>query len=74
MKPDIKNKTIHCKKNLIVTANVADALKKYGKKTIWKNKTSKLARTITGKTLNDKPNLMTEDDIEKLFNDPLKSK
>lgn len=74
MKSDIKSKPKNCKKNLILTANVAEVLKKEGKKTIWKNKTSKLVKTIIGKTLAEKPNLMTEDDIEKLFNDPFKSK
>lgn len=72
MRSDIKTKSTNCKKNLIETVNVAEALKKEVKKTTWKNKTSKFAKTIAGKTMAEKPNFMTEDDIEKLFNGPFK--
>lgn len=60
MKNETKNKTIFNKKNINATANVAETLKKYNKKTNWKNKTStKFTKTLTGGTLIDKPNLMT---------------
>lgn len=64
MKNETKNKSMANKKNMNATANVVEALKKYNKKTNWKNKTStKFTKTLTGGTLIDKPNLMTEDDI-----------
>lgn len=74
MRADSKHKTTTCKKNMNITANVGEVIKKNHKKTPWKNKTSKLTKTLTGKTLAEKPNVMTEEDIERLFCDPFKSK
>lgn len=59
MKSQAKNKSGLMKKNMNITAHVADAIKVLNKKTNWKSKTSKLAKTLTGKTLNAKPNIMT---------------
>lgn len=74
MKSQPKNKSEAVKKNMNITAHVAEALKGINKKSNWKSKTSKMTKTLTGKTLNSKPNVMTEDDIEKLFGNHLKEK
>lgn len=74
MKSDAKTKPTPAKKNMNITANVAEALKKYNKKTQWKNKTAKLISTLTAKTITSKPNVMTEEDIEKLFSNHTKDK
>lgn len=67
MKNQLKNKSGLVKKNMNITAHVAEAIKGLNKKTNWKSKTSKLTKTLTSKTLNAKPNIMTEDDIDNLF-------
>lgn len=54
------------KKNLNFTAQVADVIMSITKKSAWKDKTG----TKLIKTLNNQPNhsnIMTEDDIDKLF-------
>lgn len=64
MKSDIKNKNIGNKKNMNATANVVEVFKKCNKKSlVWKNKSSKLTKTLVGGTIAEKPNFMTEDDI-----------
>lgn len=50
-----------------ITTNFGEAIKAHNKKSNWKSKTTKMTKTLTGKTLTSKPNIMTEDDIEKLF-------
>jgi hypothetical protein len=74
MKSQLKNKSGLVKKNMNITAHVAEAIKGLSKKTNWKSKTSKLTKTLTGKTLNAKPNVMTEDDIDNLFRKNSKEK
>lgn len=52
MKSDIKNKNIGNKKNMNATANVAEVFKKCNKKSlVWKNKSSKLTKTLVGGTI-----------------------
>lgn len=55
--------------NLQLSAQVKDVLSSYHRKGTWKSKTGKMTKTLTGETL-DKPNAMTEDDIDKLFQNP----
>lgn len=50
-----------------ITTNFGEAIKAHNKKSNWKSKTTNMTKTLTGKTLTSKPNIMTEDDIEKLF-------
>ena len=74
MKQNHKNLQLNHKNNLTLTTQVADALKSINKKATWKNKTNKLTKTLVGKTLNSKPNPMTEEDIDMLFNNHSKEK
>lgn len=74
MKHNNKNLNTLVKNNLTLTAQVADALKSINKKSGWKNKTNKMTKTLTGKTMNSKPNAMTEDDIDRLFKNNSKEK
>ena len=54
------------------TTDVSHILRAINSNTNWKNSSAKLNKTITGKTLNNsnKPKkcLMTEEDIDRLFN------
>lgn len=74
MKSTHKNNSTITKKALNLTAQVSDAIKSLNKKSAIKNTTGKLARTTNGRTLNPKPNIMTEDDIDKLFKNHSKEK
>ena len=74
MKYNNKNASGVLKKAMNMTAQVSDVTKALSRKAGWKNKTNKLTKTITGKTMNSKPNGMTEDDIDRLFCNKSKSK
>jgi hypothetical protein len=76
----INKENAHLKKknkdNLTITADVSDILKVLNNNA-YKNNTSSnnFMRTIASKTIHDKNNNMTEEDIDKLFkNDRAKSK
>lgn len=74
MKYNNKNGSGAMKKSMNLTAQVGDAIKSYAKKSTWKNKTNKMTKTLTGKTLTSKPTPMTEDDIDRLFGNASKEK
>lgn len=57
--------SIALKKSLNFTAQVADVIMSINKKSTWKGKTNKLTKTLNNNT--NKSNIMTEDDIDKLF-------
>lgn len=63
MKSEAKNRTAMVKKVMNITTNFGEVLKSHNKKSNWKSKTTKMTKTITGKTLVSNPNMMTEDDI-----------
>ena len=67
MKYNNKNASGLMKKSMNMTAQVGDALKSFPKKSTWKNKTNKMTKTLTGKTMTSKPTPLTEDDIDRLF-------
>ena len=52
--------------HLQLSAQVKDVLSAYHRKGTWKSKTGKMTKTLTGETLG-KPNVMTEEDIDRLF-------
>lgn len=65
MKNNNNSGSVALKKSLNFTAQVADVIMSINKKGSWKEKTNKLI-----KTMNNKPNtsnIMTEDDIDRLF-------
>jgi hypothetical protein len=53
------------KKSLNFTAQVADVIMSINKKSAWKGKTNKLTKTLNNHGNNS--NIMTEDDIDKMF-------
>lgn len=61
MKSTHKNSSLH-KKTLNLTAQVTDSIRAINKnkKTVSKNATAKLTRTMKERTLNPHPNIMTE--------------
>lgn len=74
MRYNNKNASGAIKKTMNLTAQVSDVIKPSNKKTTWKNKTNKMTKTITGKTMASKPNPMTEEDIDRLFKNNSKCK
>lgn len=74
MKYNNKNASEVVKKTLNLTAQLSDAVKHSSKRANWKNQTNKMTKTLAGKTLTSKPNVMTEDDIDKLFGNHSKEK
>ena len=69
-----KNSSALAKKNMNLTAQISDVLRPINKKNSWKSKTNKLIKTANNKTLNHHPNVMTEDDIDRLFKNNSKDK
>lgn len=69
-----KNSSALAKKNMNLTAQISDVLRPINKKNSWKSKTNKLIKTTNNKTLNHHPNVMTEDDIDRLFKNNSKDK
>lgn len=65
MKNNNNSGTVGLKKSLNFTAQVADVILSINKKCSWKEKTNKLIKTMNNKANNS--NLMTQDDIDKLF-------
>jgi hypothetical protein len=57
--------SVGVKKSLNFTAQVADVIMSINKKSAWKDRTNKLIKTLNNQTNNS--NVMTEDDIDKLF-------
>ena len=55
------------RKGLNLTAQVNEAIMSYNNKAVWKSKTNKLIKTLTNQGINSNSNVMTEDDIDKLF-------
>lgn len=55
------------KKKLNLTAQVSDDIISINKLGSFKNRTNKLIKTLTYHPNNKSSNIMTEDDIEKLF-------
>lgn len=68
MQSNRKNKAGIQYSHLHLSAQVKDVLAAYHKKGTWKSKTGKMTRTLTGETMG-KANVMTEDDIDRLFQD-----
>ena len=69
-----KNTSVLTKKNINLTAQISDVLCPINKKNSWKSKTNKLIKTINNKTMNPHPNIMTQDDIDRLFKNHCKEK
>ena len=67
-------KPISTKKTMNQTAQVSGAIKSVNKKKSWKNKTNKLTKTTKTNNTNHQPNIMTEDDIDRLFKKNSKDK
>lgn len=67
MKSSIRHSELNRKKNMNLTAQVSDVLRAFNKQPSWKSKTNKLTRTTGGKTITQPTNIMTEDDIDRLF-------
>lgn len=67
MKNNNNSGSVGIKKSLNLTAQVSDAIMSYNKKGGWKSRTSKLIKTLTNQHQNPNSNIMTEDDIDKLF-------
>jgi len=67
----IKNNTnapcLGPRKALNLTAQVNEAIMSYNNKAVWKSKTSNLIKTLTNQVKNSNSNVMTEDDIDRLF-------
>lgn len=59
--------SVKIKKSLNLTAQVTNAIMSYNRKSAWKSRTNKLIKTLTNQAHNPHSNIMTEDDIDKLF-------
>ena len=59
MKYNNKNGSGIMRKSMNLTTQVGDAVKSYTKKSAWKNKTNKMNKTLTGKTITSKPAPLT---------------
>ena len=56
------------RKGFNLTAQVNEAILSYNNnKAVWKCRTSKLIKTLTNQGINSNSNVMTEDDIDRLF-------
>lgn len=67
MKNNNNSGSVGLKKSLNLTTQVADAIMSYNKKSAWKSRTNKLIKTLTNQPINPNSNIMTEDDIDRLF-------
>lgn len=67
MKNNNNSGSVGIKKSLNLTAQVSDVIMSYNKKNTWKSTTNKLIKTLTNQIHNPHSNIMTEDDIDKLF-------
>ena len=57
------------KPGMTLTADVTDILKSLNNNTLWKNNnTNQLVKTFKGQTNNPQPNMMTETELDQLFN------
>jgi len=55
------------RKGLNLTAQVNDAIISHNNKTGWKSRTNNLIKTLINQGIDSKSNIMTEDDINRLF-------
>lgn len=67
----IKNNTNHAhlgkRKGLNLTAQVNAQISSQNNKTVWKSRTNNLIKTLINQGIDSKSNVMTEDDIDRLF-------